>query len=197
MSPLSLSLTLAFVLVTMLLSYRHHLRLEKDIFIGTVRTAVQLIAVGYLLHFIFLEGSWWGIGGMLLVMITVATLNAAKKGKGIPGVKRRIALAISAAEGVAMLLMLGLHIIPPESRYIIPISGMIIGNSMVVSGLYLNRMRAEAKAREEEMKVILALGGTSRKAYERTLQNSVKAAMMPSIDGMKTVDWSNCPDDTE
>ncbi|MDY0323672.1 MAG: iron export ABC transporter permease subunit FetB [Candidatus Carbobacillus sp.] len=193
MSPLSLILTLAFVLVTMLLSYRHHLKLEKDIFIGTIRTAVQLIAVGYLLHFIFSEGSWLGIGGMILVMITVATLNAAKKGKDMPGVKWRIALTISTAEGVAMLLMLGLHIIPPEPRYIIPISGMIIGNSMVVSGLYLNRMRAEAKARAEEMMVILALGGTSRKAYERTLQHSVKAAMMPSIDGMKTVGLVQLP----
>lgn len=193
MNAISLTFTLAFIFVTMLLSYRHHLRLEKEILIGTIRTAIQLIAVGFLLHFIFLEGSWLGIGGMLLVMITVATVNAAKKGKGFRGVKRRIALAIACSEAVAMLIMLGLSIIPPTPQYIIPISGMIIGNSMVVAGLYLNRLQAEAKAREEEMKVILALGGTSRQAYERTMQAAVKAAMMPSIDGMKTVGLVQLP----
>lgn len=193
MNPVSLLFTLAFILVTMFLSYRHHLKLEKDIFIGTVRTAIQLIAVGFVLHFIFASRSWLGILAMLIVMITVATLNAAKKGKGLKGVRRRIAIAIASAEAVAMLIMLGLSIIPPTPQYIIPISGMIIGNSMVVSGLYLNRLQAEARAREEEMKVILSLGGTSRQAYERTMQASVKAAMMPSIDGMKTVGLVQLP----
>ncbi len=85
MSTLALFLTLIFVAFAILLSAWQRLGLEKDIIIGTVRAAVQLIAVGYVLHTIFELKSWTLIILMLSIMITVATLNARKKGKGFAG----------------------------------------------------------------------------------------------------------------
>lgn len=53
MSLTALSFTLLFVIGTMLISIWQKLGLEKDIAIGTIRSAVQLLAVGYVLQFIF------------------------------------------------------------------------------------------------------------------------------------------------
>lgn len=193
MSALALFLTLIFVGVAIVLSVWQKLGLEKDIIIGTVRAAIQLIAVGYVLHFIFRAHSWLYIILMLTVMVTVATLNARKKGKSFPNIGWRIAIAITSTEMITMGLLISLKIIGSTPQYIIPISGMIIGNGMVVSGLFFNRLKSEIETRGEEIKVLLALGATSKQAISHVMRNTVKAAMLPTVDGMKTVGLVQLP----
>lgn len=193
MSTFALLLTLIFVAFAIILSIWQRIGLEKDIIIGTVRAAIQLIAVGYVLHTIFRLQSWILILLMLTMMITVATLNARKKGRGLPKIGRRIAIAITSTEILTMGLLVGLKIIGSTPQYIIPISGMIIGNGMVVSGLFLNRLHSELETRREEIKVYLALGATSKQAISHVMRNTVKASMLPTIDGMKTVGLVQLP----
>lgn len=193
MSSFALLLTLIFVAFAIFLSVWQKLELEKDIIIGTIRAAIQLIAVGYVLNIIFHLKSWILIILMLTLMITVATFNARKKGKGYPGVGWRIALAITSTEILTMGLLVGLRIIGSTPQYIIPISGMIIGNGMVVSGLFFNRLKSEMETRGEEIKVLLALGATSKQAISQVMRNTVKAAMLPTVDGMKTVGLVQLP----
>ncbi|GBF10206.1 ABC transporter permease [Tepidibacillus sp. HK-1] len=193
MSTFALLLTLIFVAFAIILSIWQRIGLEKDIIIGTVRAAIQLIAVGYVLHTIFRLQSWILILLMLTMMITVATLNARKKGRGLPKIGRRIAIAITSTEILTIGLLVGLKIIGSTPQYIIPISGMIIGNGMVVSGLFLNRLHSELETRREEIKVYLALGATSKQAISHVMQNTVKASMLPTIDGMKTVGLVQLP----
>ncbi|MGL4535993.1 MAG: ABC transporter permease, partial [Weissella cibaria] len=54
------SLALAFILVviSLVISYRQKLKLEKETIISVVRAIVQLIIVGYLLKFIFNVDNW-------------------------------------------------------------------------------------------------------------------------------------------
>lgn len=193
MSSFALLLTLIFVVFAILLSVWQKLGLEKDIILGTVRAAIQLIAVGYVLHFIFHTHSWIFIFLMLTVMISVATLNASKKGKGFPHIGWRIAFAITSTEILTMGLLVCLKIIGSTPQYIIPISGMIIGNGMVVSGLFFNRLKSECETRGEEIKILLALGATSKQAVSHVMRNTVKAAMLPTVDGMKTVGLVQLP----
>jgi len=192
-STFALFLTLIFVAFAIFLSFWQRIGLEKDIIIGTGRAAIQLIAVGYVLHTIFRLQSLVLILLMLTIMITVATLNARKKGKGLPKIGRRIAIAITSTEIATMGLLVGLKIIGSTPQYIIPISGMIIGNGMVVSGLFLNRLHSELETRREEIKVYLALGATSKQAISHVMRNTVKASMLPTIDGMKTVGLVQLP----
>ena len=49
----TLALTLIFVLIPLILSKTLRLDLERDTIIATVRSIVQLIAVGYILKFVF------------------------------------------------------------------------------------------------------------------------------------------------
>lgn len=193
MSTFALLLTLIFVAFAIFLSVWQKLGMEKDIIIGTLRAAIQLIAVGYVLNTIFKLRSWPLILLMLSIMITVATFNAKKKGKGLPHIGWRIAIAITSTELVTMGLLVGLKIIGSTPQYIIPISGMVIGNGMVVSGLFLNRLKSEMETRQEEINVYLALGATSKQAIIHVMRNTVKAAMLPTIDGMKTVGLVQLP----
>ncbi|EXX85429.1 membrane protein [Paenibacillus darwinianus] len=193
MSLMALSLTLVFVAVAVGISMWQRLGMERDIFIGTVRSAVQLLTVGFVLHYIFQSDKPFIVLLILSVMITVATLNAAKRGKGIRGIGLRIGIAITITEFVTIGLLLALRVIPFTSQYIIPISGMTIGNAMVVSSLFLNGMSREAESSAAEVETLLALGATPRQAMHGWLRRSVRASMIPTIDGMKTVGLVQLP----
>lgn len=193
MTLLALSFTLLFVMITMLVSVWQKLGLERDIAIGTVRSAVQLLAVGYVLQFVFNTSNPLFISLILIFMITIASFNAGKRGNGLRGIVWRIAVAITSTELMMMGLLLGFRIIEATPQYMIPISGMTIGNAMVVSGLFLNQMRREVGASKGEIETLLSLGATARQAIQDVMKRSVKSSMIPTIDGMKTVGLVQLP----
>lgn len=92
-----------------------------------------------------------------------------------------------------MGLLLGFHVIEATPQYIIPLSGMTIGNAMVVSGLLLNQMRREISTARGEIDTLLSLGATARQAVQDVMKRAVKASMIPTIDGMKTVGLVQLP----
>ncbi|UOF92098.1 iron export ABC transporter permease subunit FetB [Fodinisporobacter ferrooxydans] len=193
MSIAALALTLVFVLVALLLSLWQKFGMEKDILIATVRSSVQLIVVGYLLKFVFSLQSPLYILLMILIMILVAAHNVKKKTAKRWTLFLKIVAALTVTECITQGFLLVTGIVPEKAQYIIPISGMIIGNSMVVSSLLLNRMRADVKARTQEILVVLCLGGTAKQAIFPILKQSIRASMIPTIDSTKTIGLVQLP----
>ncbi|MGN4127559.1 ABC transporter permease [Lysinibacillus sphaericus] len=193
MTYTALSLTLIFVLIPLLLSKTLKLGLEKDTIIATIRSIIQLLAVGYILKFVFDTGSIIFILLMVALMIFVATLNTRKKGEGIRGITWKIAITLVVVEFVTQGVLIGFGIIPATAQYIIPISGMLIGNSMVLSILFLNRFTAEITSHQNEIELILSLGGTPKQAIHRQLISAIKASMIPTIESQKTIGLVQLP----
>lgn len=193
MTYATLSLTLIFVLIPLVLSKTLKLGLERDTIIATIRSVIQLLAVGFILKFVFDSGSVIYIFLMIALMIFAATLNARKKGQAIKGITWKIALTLIVVEVVTQGILLGLGIIPATAQYIIPISGMLIGNSMVLSILFLNRFTAEITSHQNEIELILSLGGTPKQAIHRQLTSAIKASMIPTIESQKTIGLVQLP----
>jgi putative ABC transport system permease protein len=189
----TLSLTLIFVLIPLILSKTFGLGLEKDTLIATVRSIIQLLAIGYILKFVFDSDSFVYIVLIVLLMIVAATHNVKKKGLSIRGITWKVAVALIFVEVLTQSILLGFRIIPLEAQYIISISGMVIGNSMVLAILFLNRFTAEIEARHEETELILSLGGTPKQAVHRQLLSAIKASMIPTIESQKTVGLVQLP----
>ena len=112
MSYSTLALSLFFVFIPFILSKTLKLDLEKDTMVATIRSVIQLLILGYILQFVFNADSAVYIVIMILIMITAATLNARKKGKGIKGVTWKLVVTIGAVEVVTQGVLLGLGIIP-------------------------------------------------------------------------------------
>ncbi|HBJ01402.1 MAG TPA: iron export ABC transporter permease subunit FetB, partial [Lysinibacillus sp.] len=149
--------------------------------------------VGYILKFVFDANSYVYIFLMVALMILVATFNARTKGEGIKGITWKIALTLVMIEIITQGVLLGFNIVPATAQYIIPISGMLIGNSMVLSILFLNRFTAEITSHKDQMELILSLGGTPKQAVHRQLINAVKASMIPTIESQKTIGLVQLP----
>lgn len=193
MSYTSLALTLIFVLIPLVLSKTLKLGLEKDTIIATIRSIVQLLIVGYLLQFVFHAEHFIYILLMIILMLVAAVENVRKKGFFIKGITWKVALTLIIIEVLTQGILIGLNITPPTAQYIIPISGMVIGNSMVLSILFLNRFLAEVEAHEEETELILSLGGTPKQAIHTQLISSIRASMIPTIESQKTMGLVQLP----
>lgn len=193
MTYVTLAITLIFVLIPLVLSKTLKLGLEKDTLVATVRSIIQLLIVGYVLQFVFDSDSYVYIILMVVLMIVAATHNASKKGISIRGITWKVATTLIFVELLTQGILLGFGITPPEAQYIISISGMVIGNSMVLAILFLNRFNAEIEAHEEQVELILSLGGTPKQAIHTQLLQAIKASMIPTIESQKTVGLVQLP----
>jgi len=182
-----------FVFIAILLSLWQRLKLEKEILISSLRSAVQLIVIGYVLQFVFEGNHPLFIGLMIVIMIGVASWNAAQRGRGIQGAFWRIALTLFATECVTMAILIGFNIVEATPQYLIPLSGMIIGSSMIVAGLFLSHMMREAETSRGEIETLLCLGATRKQAVYEVVRRSVKASMIPTFDTMKTIGLVQLP----
>ncbi|MFC4559813.1 ABC transporter permease [Virgibacillus kekensis] len=193
MSYLELALTLIFVLIPLLLSKTLNLGLEKDTLIATIRSIIQLLAVGYVLQFVFNAENWIYIVLMIALMIAAAVQNARKKGASIQGITWKLIVTFIFIEILTQGILLGLNITPLTPQYVIPISGMVIGNSMVLSILFLNRFTAEMESRHDEAELVLSLGGTPKQAIHNQLIASIQASTIPTIESQKTIGLVQLP----
>src|SRR5690625_340267 len=186
MTNLTLFITLIFALIPIILSKTLRRVLFRSMIVATIRSIIQLLIVGYILKFVFNSNSFIYIYLMVLLMIVEATQNARKKGKRIKGITWKIDITLIVVEVLTQSILLGFQIVPATAQYIISISGMVIGNSMVLTILFLNRFTAEVESYQDETELILSLGGTPKQAIHRQLIQSIKASMIPTIHTPKT-----------
>ncbi|GEN57610.1 UPF0014 membrane protein YjkA [Halolactibacillus alkaliphilus] len=193
MTYFTLSLTLLFVLIPLILAHVLKLNIEKDIIIATSRSIVQLLLVGYLLQFIFDQNDPLFMILMVGLIIFAATHNARKKGVNIKGITWKLILTYTTIEILTQSILIGLNITPATPQYVIPISGMVVGNAMVLSILFLNRLTDEVEDKQSQIELILSLGGSPKQAIHRQLITSIKASTVPTIETQKTMGLVQLP----
>jgi putative ABC transport system permease protein len=182
-----------FVMIALFLSLWQKLGLEREITVSAVRSAVQLFAIGYVLQFVFHTNHPVFIVLLIVMMIAVASWNATRRGRGLPGILWRTTLTLAVTELITMGLMLGIRLIPATPPYVIPISGMVIGSSMVVAGLFFTHMKREVETSRGEIETLLCLGASKRQAIQEVLKRAVKSSMIPTFDTMKTIGLVQLP----
>jgi putative ABC transport system permease protein len=187
MSNVSLVLTFGLVCIAMGLSYKEKIGLEREMIIGSIRAVLQLAAIGFVLKYIFNLNNVWFTTVILLLMVYNAATVAAKRGTGIRNV---LAIAFGAIL-IGLIITLGGLVIFNAISYTpseaIPVSGMVVGNSMVAVGLAINQMRNSFQNKREEIEIKLSLGTIPREASSNIIRESIKTAMLPTVDSMKTL----------
>jgi putative ABC transport system permease protein len=71
-----------------------------------------------------------------------------------------------------------------DPRYLIPLAGMVIGNSMTGASLAAERLAAEFRERREEIETALCLGSSVKLAAEPAVSSAFRAALIPSVNAM-------------
>ncbi|KGT90313.1 membrane protein [Erwinia typographi] len=189
----SLGLALVLVLIALLVSSKEKLGLEKDIVWSIARAIVQLIIVGYVLKSVFDLNNGWLTVLMVLFICVNAALNARKRSRNIGNafVLSFIAIAFSTTLTLTILVLSGaIEFMPMQ---VIPISGMIAGNAMVAVGLCYSNLNQRFADNRQKIQEMLSLGASVKMASGMLIRDSIRAAMIPTVDAAKTVGLVSLP----
>ena len=180
------ALALCLVAVSVLVSRVRGAGLEGDITLATVRSFVQLLAVGFVLDYVF-KGHGALTLVVLAVMVTTATLTSAGRARRVQGRYRIAALSISAAAATTLGVLVALGIVPTGARAVIPLGSMIIASAMNTTSLVMSRLRDGLAEHRREVEARLSLGQTSHQAARPWHRAALRTAMLPTIDQTKVV----------
>jgi putative ABC transport system permease protein len=79
-----------------------------------------------------------------------------------------------------------LGVFKAEARFLVPVGGMVVGNSMTAAAVALNRLGDEVRAASGKIEATLALGATASQAMLPIIRRSLRSGMIPLIDSTKT-----------
>lgn len=154
----------------------------KETIYGFVRMLVQLLAVGYVLVFIFDSDSALLISGILLIMVFVSSWIALRTVKDSRTALYPSALVSVAVGGGIVLVVITqavLQLTPWHSpQYIIPLAGMIFAASMNSLSIAVERMESELSRGE---------------SYKVALKTALKAALIPNTNVLFAVGIVSLP----
>ena len=189
----SLALSMVLVLVAIVVSYREKLALEKDIIWSICRAIVQLIIVGYVLKYIFNVNHAVLTLLMVLFICFNAAWNAKKRSKYIDKAFLSSFIAITTGAGLTLAVLVFSGSIAFVPMQVIPIAGMVAGNAMVAVGLCYNNMGQRFSSEQQQIQEKLSLGATPKMASARLIRDSIRAALIPTVDSAKTVGLVSLP----
>ena len=180
------ALALLLVAAAALISRVRGARLEGDIVVATVRSFAQLLAVGYVLEFVF--GGHNALTPVVLTaMIATATFTSGGRAKRVPGSHAVAAASVTTATAATLGVLVVLQIVPASPRATIPLGSMIISNAMNVASLVMTRLCDDLASHRREVEARLSLGQTAREAAGAWHRTALRNGMLPIIDNTKVV----------
>jgi len=197
LSLAQLALALLLVGVVIAISVRQGLGIGRDLVVGSLRAVVQLYLVGLILAVVFQAAQWYWVLLILAVMTAVAAQAATSRlAKPMPHARGIAALALTVSTAVTLAYVIGAIVrVRPwyEPQYIIPIAGMILGSAMTSAALAGDRLPGDLRVRADEVEARLALGFSGREAVQPMARTALRAAMIPTVNGMMTVGLVQLP----
>lgn len=174
------------------------LRMEKSLFIASLRTVVQLILVGLVLEWVFRLDRWYIVLGLGSLMTLIAGLTAAdRNNRRYPGIWLNTVVSVWASAWIvtAFALFAVLQGIDKwyQPQYAIPLLGMVLGNTLNGISVGLNTYTEALVARRDQVETLLAIGATRWEASRGTAQHAIRTGMTPIINSMMIVGIVSLP----
>lgn len=181
----------ALVAVAVAASYAGRLDVERSQVTAAVRAVVQLGVVSLVIT-AALDSLGWSLAfvGLMFAVASVTALGRV----GAPREQLPWVMAAVAAGAVPVLaLILGSGTVPFNGPGIIPIAGIVIGNTMTAATLTGRRAYDEIAGKFGSYEAGLALGLSSPAAAYEVIQPTAKEALTPGLDQTRTVGLVTLP----
>jgi UDP-glucose/iron transport system permease protein len=177
---------LALIAVAIAVSIWWKADLERDIVVAVVRSFIQLTAIGYVITFVFDQNTVFLVVALLAVMVLFGTFTARHRARKVPHSFWPLLTALALAAVATVGVVVGLGVFPATPRFMVPVGGMVIGNSMTAAAVALNRLGDEVESGARQIEATLALGATSAEAAAPIVRRSLRSGMITLVDSTKT-----------
>jgi len=181
------------ILISLYIVYREKLGLTKKIFINSIRSFIQLLFLGYVLVYIFKIQDPIFLIPVIIVMLIFASYTAQDRTKLREGGYIKSFIVIALTTTIVLGILVILKIVELKPNQFIPVAGMIIGNSLNVYSLVVDRLKGEIKGNIGLIENIVALGGSLREAIFFLKNDAIRNALIPILNLMQTVGIIHIP----
>jgi putative ABC transport system permease protein len=188
--PSAVGLAASGVLVALAvgISLWRRLGLERSMLWASARALGQLAVIGAALHLVVEPGrsilwSW----AWVVVMVLFAAWTVRRRAPEVPGAFGLGLASFGASAVLSLSVLFGFGIFEATNRTVVPLAGMVVGNSMAATVLVGRRIVEDLAGRREEVEARLALGMPSSQAAAPYLRDAVRTALIPQIETTKAV----------
>lgn len=194
---LSLILGYIILIIPFYILWYYKTGLLKDAFFAFIRMTIQLLLVGVYLEFIFnlnnsfLNILWVSVMTILATYTVIKRSNLSIKIFFIP-VFISILLSIAIIDAFFLGFIINLENVF-DARYFIPITGMILGNTIKSIIIALNTYYSKLKKEKEFYKWLLANGASKKEALIPFKREALQNAFNPVIAGIAIVGLISLP----
>ncbi|HGO1838415.1 TPA: iron export ABC transporter permease subunit FetB [Staphylococcus aureus] len=194
MSNTALGLTALLLVIPIIISYKEGLHIIKDLIVATLRAIVQLIILGFLLHYIFKINDKWLLILCVLVIIINASWNTISRASPVMHHVFWISfLAIFIGTALPLAGTIATGAIQFTANEVILIGGMLANNGLIAINLaYQNLDRAFVQD-GTNIESKLSLAATPKLASKGAIRESIRLAIVPTIDSVKTYGLVSIP----
>jgi putative ABC transport system permease protein len=177
--------------VPLLISYRMKLQITEKTVNSVTRMTVQLILVGVFLTFVFDLNSGILNLAWLLGMVMVASYTTIRDVE-LKIEKLFLPVVFSfAAANLSVLLYFNEFVLDLENlieaRYLIPIGGMILGNSLRGGVVGIGEFYTDIRRNENRYLYNLSLGASRYEALMPYIRKCLRSALRPTLSNIATV----------
>ncbi|HDB5699446.1 TPA: iron export ABC transporter permease subunit FetB [Staphylococcus aureus] len=186
MSNTALGLTALLLVIPIIISYKEGLHIIKDLIVATLRAVVQLIILGFLLHYIFKINDKWLLVLCVFVIIVNASWNTISRSSPVMHHVFLISfVAIFVGTALPLVGTIATGAIQFTANEVIPIGGMLANNGLIAINLaYQNLDRAFVQD-GTNIESKLSLAATTKLASKGAIRESIRLAIVPTIDSVK------------
>lgn len=185
------------LIVPLIISLLTKIKFEVKILISVIRMTIQLGLIGLYLNYVFQLNNLWINLGWVTIMAVVSSYSM----MGSCRIKAKYLLFPILASILLPLLatifyfnhfIIGIDNVL-SAKYLIPISGMLLGNTMrgniIATNTFLNYFRSN----EKEYYFALSLGASKNEALRPIVRSSITSALSPSVATMATIGLVSLP----
>ena len=156
------------------------LRLGWAPLVAALRAVVQLSVIAVLLHGVLAVP--WTVALFVVLMLTTASVTSGGRVHELHDGRRAAATGIVVGSAVTVALIFSLRLIAFDTRYLVSVAGIIIGNSMSGATLAGRTFLRTVRDRADEVEGWLALAATPVDAHAEVAREAVRETLLPGID---------------
>lgn len=172
------------------------LNLGKDILVSVLRMSLQLILVGIYLEYLFKINSLTINLVWLAAMLAIGASSIVSKSH-LPQSKVFVPVLAGLSLGLLPILSLCVLIIRPNpiysAQYIIPLAGMLLGNSLSGNIVALQNLFTALQERKYEYEGALSLGASPLYATLPFVRSALQKSLAPILASMTTTGLVTLP----
>ncbi len=164
--------------------------LDRSVLVAAMRALVQLTIIALVIEAVV--DDLLLSAALVVVMFAVAVLTTGRRVEASHA-WAWVALAVGAGLVPVLAVILASGAVPAEGIAIIPIAGIIVGNSMTAHTLGGRRSFAALRDEHSQYEACLALGLQPAQAIEEIIHRRVPEALLPGLDQVRTTGLVTLP----